>query len=68
MAYKPFALSEVSPTAGVAKQAVETQQPFALSLSKGVSWQCLRPSFDRPVLSEVEGLSPNGQSFAGAID
>ena len=31
----PFALSEVSPAAGVAKQTQETGTPFALSLSKG---------------------------------
>jgi len=28
--------------------------PFALSLSKGRSW------FDKPVLSEAEGLTTNG--------
>ena len=30
--------------------------PFALSMSKGRSW------FDKPVLSEAEGLTTNGNS------
>jgi hypothetical protein len=34
-----------------------TQGPFALSLSKGM---VMAQGFDKPVLSEAEGLSPNG--------
>ena len=48
----PFALSQESFALSQESFAL-SQHPFALSLSKG---------FERPVLSRVEGLSPNGDS------
>jgi len=39
--------------------------PFALSLSKGVPQ--VRSCFDKPVLSQVEGLSTNGWLIGASL-